>query len=130
MTIESIALNTYLAVELLAKEETRVVAALICKTAAEVNTLFRRLEVLDIIVIGGRRFVRCRSDILNPYPMLGIIFDRGRSTIASSEKGYVARFLNGRTGTVTNVTMHSSPRLGQRVTWRGPKVKLWERQFA
>lgn len=129
MTIESIALNTYLAVELLAKEDTRVVAAIVCRTAAEVNTLFRRLEVLDVIVVGGRRFVRCRSDVLNPYPMLEVVFDRGRSFIASSPKGYVARFLNGKTGTVSNVMMHSTPIPGQRITYRGPKIRMWERQF-
>jgi hypothetical protein len=128
--IESIALNTTMAVELLAKEEPKIVAHLLCLTAAEVNTLFRRVEILDLIVVGGRRFVRCRSDILNPYPMLELIFDRGRSIIMPGPTGYVAKFLNGKTGPVSNVTMHSTPRPGQRVTYRGPKIKLWARQFA
>jgi hypothetical protein len=129
MTIESIAFNTHLAVELLSNEDPRTIARLICVTADEVKTLFRRLEVLDVIFIGGRRFVRCRSDILTPYPMLDLIFDRGRSVIAPGPKGYLVRFLNGRSGPVSNVTMHSTPIPGHRITYRGPKVRLWAEQF-
>ena len=127
--IESIALNTYFGVELGVVEEPVAVARSICLTANEVKTLFHRLEVLDVISVGGRRFVRCRTDLLNPYPMLDLLFARGRAIIASREGGYVATFSNDRHGPVPNMMMHSTPRPGQRVTYRGPKVRLWQRQF-
>jgi hypothetical protein len=130
MNIESIALNTYFGVELLPMEQPSNVARVVCAAANEVKTLFRRLEILDVIYVGGRRFVRLRSDIINPYPMLDLLFVRGRGTIAATTKnGYVAKFLNGRSGPVTNLTMHSTPKLGQRVSYKGPKFQAWSDQF-
>lgn len=128
--IESIALNTYFGVELLTKEPVQSVAYQVCKTANEAKTLFRRLEILDVMLVGGRRFARCRSDLLNPYPMLDLLFNRGRSVImASRGEGYITKLLDGRRGPVSQTMMHATPKLGQRVTFRGPKVKLWQRQF-
>jgi hypothetical protein len=130
MSIESIALNTYFAVETSPLENVQTVAHRICATADEVKTLFHRLEVLDAIQVGGRKFIRCRSDVLNPFPMLELIYTRHRrSVIIPGAKGYEVKFLDGRMGPVTNVMMHSTAKLGQRVTYRGPKVKFWARQF-
>jgi hypothetical protein len=131
-SVESIAPNSFFGVETFALDKPKpgFVAHLICKTADGTNTRFRRLEVLDMIHIGGRHFVRCQSDILNPYPMLEALFIAGRSIISATAKhGYQVRFVNGPKGPVPNVTMHSTPKVGQRVSYRGPKYKLWERQF-
>jgi hypothetical protein len=127
--IESIALNTHFGVELYPVDSTRTAAYLVCASAHEAKTLFHRLEILDTIFFGGRRFARIRSDLLNPFPMLDLIFARGRAIICPAESGYEARFPDGRKGPVPNMTMHSTPRPGQRSTYRGPKVKLWNRQF-
>ncbi len=130
MTIESIALNTYFGVELFSSEQPQHVASVICKTGEEAKTLFRRLEVLDIIFVGGHRFARCRSDLINPYPILDLLAVRGRAVIVAVPKsGYQARFRDGRRGPVAQMIMHTSPKLGQRVSYRGPKIKLWQRQF-
>ena len=131
MTIESIALNTYFGVELIAAttETPQTVAYLICKAANEVGTLFHRLEVLDTTFVGGRKFVRCRSDLLNPFPMLELLYKRGRGTIMPQDKGYVIMLVSGKMGPMSNVTMHSTPKPGQRASYRGPKHKLWARQF-
>jgi hypothetical protein len=129
MNVESIALNSYFGVELAALEHPNSAARIICLTANEVKTLFHRLEVMDTIWVGGRRFVRCRSDIINPYPMLDLILQRGRSTISSNEAGYIAQFTNGKKGPVPGTNMHIAPKPGQRITYRGPKVKMWLRQF-
>jgi hypothetical protein len=128
--IESIALNTHFGIELLKLEPQLDAVQAVCKTAHEVKTPFHRLEVLDTLIVGGRRFLRCRSDVLNPFPMLDLLFLRGRSIITPSEKGYFAKLKDGRVGPVTNVAMHSTPKLGQRTVYRGPRIKLWERQFA
>ena len=130
MTVESIALNTYFAVEASPLERVQTVAHLICATGNEVKTLFHRLEVLDAIYVGGRKFVRCRTDLVNPFPMLELIHTRHkRAVIVPGATGYEVKFLDGRSGPVTNVMMHSIAKLGQRVTYRGPKIKLWARQF-
>jgi hypothetical protein len=128
--IESIALNTYFGVELFRSEDSSVAARQVCNVADEVKTLFRRLEVMDVLTIGGRRFARCRADLLNPYPMLDLVFFRGRAVIQAGEKGfYFVRFPGGRFGPVPQTTMHGLPMVGQRMTFRGPKLKNWESAF-
>jgi hypothetical protein len=129
MPVESIALNTHFGVELFQQESSRTAAHLVCASAHEAKTLFHRIEILDTILFGGRRFARMRSDLLNPFPMLDLIFARGRATIGPAESGYEARFPDGRKGPVPNMIMHSTPKPGQRAMYRGPKVKLWPRQF-
>lgn len=119
---------TYFGVELQSTEQPVKVAHLICKTADEVGTRFQRLEILEIISVGGRKFLRCRCDVLNPYPMLERILQQGRGTILARDRGYTVIF-GEKSGPVSTVVMHSTPRVGQHVCYRGPKIKFWARQF-
>ena len=121
-------INTYFAVQILQAENPMVVAGAICRAGHEKKTLFRRLEVLDTIQIAGKSFVRCRSDVVNPHPLLGVLFAQNRAYVAAGPGGiYVAYFPGGRVGNVPGSTLHMVPR--SPVMYRGPKMKLWERQF-
>jgi hypothetical protein len=124
-------LNTYFAVQLLPTETSREAAAAICHAGRDAGTLFRWLEVLDTMTFAARTFLRCRSDIINVYPMLDQLLARRRGYVAARPDGqYSVRLTDGRTGTVPGVAMHSVPRCdGYRGTYRGPKIKNWERQF-
>jgi hypothetical protein len=125
----TIPLNTFFAVEIRGSESTHAVSAAICKAADEAKTLFLRLEVLDRIAVGGTQFVRYRSDILNPHPMLDLLFTQKRSIVQPSAKGYEVRFVSGRSGPVTSMLMLATPRLGQGELYKGPKVVGWEVAF-
>lgn len=127
-TIES--LNTYFAVQVLSSENTHAVAGAICKAAQEAGTLFRRLEVLDTIQVAAKTFVRCRSDIVNPYLMLDALHAKKRGYVAVTARGqYNVKMADGRMGAVPGTVMHTVPRSGCGAMYRGPKIKLWERQF-
>jgi hypothetical protein len=126
----TISLNTYFAVQLLRGEHPLKLAEAICTAAQTAGTLFRRLEVLDTVLVAGQEFLRCRSDVLNPYPMLeGLALQRRGYVAARSGGEYAAKLVGGREGVVPGTTMHSVPRAGFKGTFRGPKIRHWERQF-
>lgn len=123
-------LNTYFAIQLLPNETAHSAIAALCRAGKEVGKLFRRVAVLDISQIANRPFVRCRSDILNPYPMLELLFSRQRGYVAALPTGqYQVHLPDGRTGNVTSLTMHQTPLLGQGRLYRGPKIVNWNLQF-
>lgn len=122
-------LNTYFGVELRGSESPHAVSEVVCKAAQEAKTLFLRLEVMDTIAVGGTKFVRFRSDLLNTVPMLDSIFAQKRSVVQPSPQGYQVRFTSGRTGPITGMLMHSIPKPGQGAMYKGPKVALWEQAF-
>jgi hypothetical protein len=123
-------LNTYFAAQLKTAEKAVHVAEAVMKAAKAADILFRRLEVLDIVTIGTTRFVRMRSEIVNPFPILDRLYHEGRGVISSKHGGeYVALLVGGREGKVSNILMHASPKLGQSRMFRGTRIKHWERQF-
>ena len=122
-------LNTYFAVQLAQGENPRKLIGYICKAANEVNTLFRRIEAIDVIQVAGRSFLRCRSDLLNPYLMLDKLYTQNRGYVVGRSGGYEAKFPDGRKGNVPGLMMHSIPLGGHRESYKGPKLKMWERQF-
>lgn len=123
-------LKTYFAVQLLPKEGAHTIAKVILQTARDESILFRRLEVLDTASIGSTTFVRVRSDLINPFPILDKLHSSGRAVISSTANGeYAVRFSGGRTGKVSNLLMHAEARLGQSRMYRGTKIKRWEAQF-
>ena len=125
----TIPLNTYFGVELRGSESTHAVSETVCKAADEAKTLFLRLEVVDTITVGGTKFVRFRTDLLNFVPMLDSLFTKGRSVIQQGTQGYTVRFTSGKTGPITSMLMHSISKPGQGAMYKGPRVALWEQQF-
>lgn len=123
-------LNTYFAVQLLPREHPQEEAAAICKAAKDVGALFRRLEVIDTLPLGTGLYIRCRSDVVNPYPMLEKLLEKKRGFVAAKpDGGFVVKLANGRVGQLPGSTMHAVARGGFHATYKGPKIKLWERQF-
>ncbi len=123
-------LNTYFAAQLKTAEQPIHVAEAVLNAAKDASILFRRLEVLDIITIGAARFVRMRTEIVNPFPIFDRLYSEGRGVISSKHGGeYVALLVGGREGKVSNLLMHASPKLGQSRMFRGTRIKHWERQF-
>lgn len=123
-------LTTYFALQLLLTESPREAVGAMCRAGKAVRTLFRRVELLDTIQVANRSFIRCRSDVTNPYPMLEALLQEKRGFVAISSSGqYTVRLPDGRTGPVTTAVMHIVPRSGQQVMYRGPKIAGWERQF-
>jgi hypothetical protein len=125
----TIPLNTYFGVELRGSESTHAVSEAVCKAADTAKTLFLRLEVVDTIAVGGTKFVRFRSDLLNFVPMLDALFAQKRSVIQQGTQGYTVRFTSGRTGPITSLLMHAIPKPGQGAVYKGPRVQLWDQQF-
>ena len=129
MMPSTIPLNTYFGVELRGSESPHAVSEVVCKAADAAKTLFLRLEVVDVIAVGGTKFVRFRTDLLNFVPMLDALFAQKRSVIQQGTQGYTVRFTSGRTGPITSMLMHSIPKPGQGAMYKGPKVALWEQAF-
>jgi hypothetical protein len=123
-------LKTYFAVQLRPREAPIHVVSAFMTTAKDQGILFRRLEVLDTMTVGGTAFVRMRTEMSTPTTILDKLYSGGRSVINSIQGGeYVARLPGGRTGKVAHLVIHAVPKLGQTKMYRGTKIKHWERQF-
>jgi hypothetical protein len=122
-------LKTYFAVQIRPSETPINVVSAIMVTAKSLGILFRRLEVLDTMTLGSVAYVRMRTELTNPCPILEKLFSEGRSTVSATQGGYTACLPGGRFGKVPQLTMHAIPKLGQSRMFRGPKYRFWERQF-
>lgn len=123
-------LKTFFAVQLKPAEQAIHVVEAVMKAAKAAGILFRRLELIDSMTVGTQTYVRMRTEIMNPYPILDRLYAEGRGVVSSMQGGeYVARLPGGRMGKVSNIVMHASPKLGQARMFRGTKIKHWERQF-
>ncbi len=123
-------LNTYFAAQLKAAERPHHVAQEVMKAAKGAAVLFRHLEVMDTVSVGTFTFVRMRSEIINPFPILDRLYEAGRGVVAVSPGGeYLVRLPGGRSGRVAQAVMHATAKLGQSRMYRGTKFKFWDRQF-
>jgi hypothetical protein len=122
--------RTYFAVQILPNEDPHQTAGAVCQAGQLAKTLFRRLEVMDTIIVANRPFLRCRSDVANPLPLLGLLFMQKRAYVAALANGqYSVKLPDGRSAIVPGTIMHLIPRSGHPTVYRGPKIKLWERAF-
>lgn len=121
--------TTFFAVALDPQETPENVARLILRTAHDERMLFWTLEVLDVFEIGRTKFLRVRTDLLNPHPLAERLIGWGRTVIATTEDGtYELRKPDGRKGSVPMVAMHRVPRPGQQHAYRG--TRQWAAQLA
>lgn len=124
-------LKTYFAIQLRVGEAPIQVARAVMDAAKGMSILFRKLEVMDTVTLGTSSFVRMRSEILNPHPILDRLYNDGRAVVSVLPSGeYGVRFQGGRVGKVSQTVMHALPKLGQSRMFRGTKFKYWNRQFA
>lgn len=121
--------NTFFAVQLRPGETPHRLAAIVVHTAHEAKLLFRRLDTLDIIQIGGRSFVRFQSDVINPFPVLDRLLLQGRSTISLAPGSYLLRESSGKFGKVPGTAMHQVPMERHFRQYRGPRAQDWQAQF-
>lgn len=130
MNEPEIKLTTLFAVEMLRWETPHNVAEAVIRTGSEIRRFFRRIEVLDVIVIGVKQFVRFRSDMEASEAILDHVVTRGRGVVISmGSAGFEARFPNRR-GKVQGFAMYEAIRPGHQRMYRGPKLKNWGEQFA
>jgi hypothetical protein len=126
--VELVRLNTYFAVQLLKGEAFKQVCQMVLTAADAQGVLFRKLQVLDITVVGNAAFVRFRSDMQDCRKVLNSLEDR--ANIMESGGSYSVWFPNGRTGKFPVSTMCCAPKIGFGQTYAGTRIKRWKQQFA
>jgi hypothetical protein len=123
-----IKLPTLFAVELLRGERPHHVAEAVIRAGKKCGKLFRRLEVLDMISLGMRSFIRFRSDLTSPV-VLEQVLTEGRGVVRNhGTLGFEVRFPS-RQGKVPGFMMYEATRPGIQRMYRGPKIKGWEKAF-
>jgi hypothetical protein len=123
-------LRTFFAIQLKQGEGVHHVAEAVLRAAKDVPPLFRRLEVMDKLSIGTGSYVRMRTDMAKPSPVLDKLYNEGRAVVSSTQGGdYTIRIPGGRIGKVSNLVMHAVAKTGQSQMFQGTKIKHWERQF-
>ncbi len=125
---DAISLNNYFAVQLFPGEIDPTAVEAIFRASTKQRKFFRRLEVLDSFAMGSNTFLRCRAD----QEVLGVLLEvllAGRGVIVRRQNAYIAKFTDGRTGTVDSMRMHAAFLDGHRRLYKGTKIKGWETQF-
>ena len=125
------ATNTFFAIQLRLGETPHQLAAEVLRTASEARILFRRLDTLDIIDVGGTDFVRFRSDLINPFPILDRLLRDGRRIVGPGLGTYLLwkpKVPDG--GRVPLTPMHLVPIPGHFREYRGTRMPTWAAQFA
>lgn len=91
---------------------------------------FKTLQVFGHFTVGRFKFLRFRTDCaVTPDLVDQIVSISGRGFIAPSAFGYRLRLPVGDKGSVSMLTMQATALPGYPVTFRGPLIKFWERQF-
>lgn len=120
-------LTTFFAVEMLPIVSAHQVAGMFCEAAKKSKTPFFQLEGLGLIDVNASKFLRFRSDISDPTLALRILQEKGHGVVYRTPEGFIFQ-RKDRTGKISTSLMVGSP-VRNPMMWRGPKVKLWERQF-
>lgn len=119
--------QTFFAIQLLVQTSPHQIAGMFCEAAKQAGTLFSVLDSLGTIEAGATKFVRLRSDLADPVPALQAMMARGHGVVYRGPEGYELH-LGSRVGRVSTSLMVGSP-VRNPQSWRGPRVKHWERQF-
>lgn len=117
----------YFAIESLRGENFKHVTQIVLEAADKRGILFRRLQVLDIISVGAKAFVRFRADMANLQPVVNELKDRG--VIHEFGGGYVVQLVDGRKAKFSMATMCSVPKAGFGQLFVGTRIKRWAKQF-
>lgn len=123
------ATNTFFAIQLRPGENLHLIAALVLQTAADAKILFGRLDTLDTFRLGGFDFVRFRSDVINPFPVLDRLLTQGRASIAAAPGMYLLRTPSGKHGQVPLTLMHMIPNPWVFRRYEGTRSGAWASQF-
>jgi hypothetical protein len=117
----------YFAIESLRGENFKHVTQIVLEAADKRGILFRRLQVLDIISVGAKAFVRFRADMANLQPVVNELKDRG--VIHEFGGGYVVHLVDGRKAKFSMAIMCSVPKAGFGQLFVGTRIKRWKQQF-
>lgn len=122
--------ETFAAIEMTKGETPHRTVHRFMQAATDQKLLFHNLEVMDVFTIGTRRFVRFRVDHSDIEGITqGMRKDRA-VIIPNGGGGYKICLPGGREAPVASVKMHMTALSNYKRTYRGPKSKLWEAQFA
>lgn len=116
----------FAAVELREKETPHAVVGIIMRKANELGHKFVGLELLGLLSLGRIRFVRfqCKSRLIEP-----VLKALDRGVIMPKGGDYFLGFPGEEPKKVSVVTMALSGEPALKRWYRGPGVRLWERQF-
>lgn len=120
--------EVYAAIELADGETPHGAIYRFMQASADRRMLFKELEVLDVMTIGPRRFVRFRTDQLKVAAVVEDIC-KVRAVILPNGPGYKVCLPGGRVAPVPTAKMHTAPLPNYKRAYRGPKNKLWKAQF-
>lgn len=118
--------NTYFAIEH-GNLSVHQLAGLFCMEARDAKTPFYQLESLSVIVVNATKFVRFRSDIPDASKVLLALRDKGHGVVLRMPDGFVF-YRENLSGKVSSSLIAASP-IRNPQSWRGPRIKYWERQF-
>lgn len=124
---EEIRLTTYLAVEMLPRQLPEQVAERVIRGGKVVGTWFRRLEQLGVFDLGGRKFVRFRTDLTETRPLLQHLLGLGHAVAYAGSDGFEVEF-PVRKGKISSMVMVGTSDLNRKL-YKGPKIKGWEQAF-
>jgi hypothetical protein len=121
--------QTYTAIEMLYNETVHETIYGFMRLASNHKLLFSSLDVLDVITIGPRKFVRCK--IVGIANLNGSLqdFRESRAMVAFNGSNYRLYLPGGREATVPTARMHMVALSNYKKTYRGTKSDLWEAQF-
>jgi hypothetical protein len=90
---------------------------------------FKTLEVLGVLEVGTRSFVRFRTgnaDLMQAFKDASL---QDRASITPNGTGYKVVLPDGRRGSLPTTKMHMVADPNKQRLYRGPAIELWERQF-
>jgi len=120
----------FAAIQVNAQETAHTAIGHFMMTAHKLGLRFTTLEMYGELTVGSHKFVRFRTDCWDLSKLSQKLLADGRGTIITNGNGYVAELPSGRKGSVGPMVLQAAPLPSQHRTYRGPKLKFWDRQFA
>lgn len=122
----------FIAIELKDGEHPHAIVGEFIHLADRTAAKFKEVETLGVTTLGTRSFLRCRTDSDRLYPFDALaegLLEKGRGVAIPKGPGYEVQLPGGRTARVPSTVMQAPALPAQRVKYRGPRMKFWERQF-
>lgn len=121
-------LNTYFAVQILKRENYKDVVQTVLAAADANKILFRKIQVLDVYLVGATTFVKFRSDVADASTIVKSL--KGRAFIIKGDGSFMVHSPDGQIrGKYPTFGMCSTSRMGFGQTFAGTKTKRWVMQF-
>jgi len=122
-------IDTYFAIQILRCEKPEEAVKEILTVAQGMGIFFRRLELIDTLDLASCKFVKVRTDLVDPAQLIEALFASGRGYVVREGVKFVVNLVSGRTGNVPTFTMLSPGRPGATKMFFGTQIEKWSEQF-